>query len=471
MLAGEHERPQVDVARGDAAFDERRATRQRERGLRDVASRVGLDRASEILDLLAGRSRADQHAVAAGAVHLLDHQVLHVGQRVRQVVGVAAHVGRHVLQDRLLAQVELDHLGHIRVDRLVICHAGANRIADAHVAGPVGVHQAIAAQGGAVTEHRWVEEVVVDAAIDHVDPLRAAGGAHVDKTVLDEQVLALDQLDAHLLRQEGVLEVRAVVHARRQHHHGRIGRARLRRRAQCFQQQVGIVGHRRHPVRAEQVREQPHHHLAVFQHVRHAAGNAQVVLQHVVLAFALRVAGPDDVDAGDVRVDPVRHVDAHHLLAELRVAQDLLGRDDAGLDDVLVVIDVVQEAVQHADPLHQAFFQSGPFVGRNDARNQVERDQPLGAGAFFVLGAIHREGDADPAKDHLRFFAALAHGVGGLTVQPFGVGLVVAAHALRLRLRLALATLRLVLPLDLAFSRQLLPHLVKFEHRDLLPRG
>ncbi len=62
-----------------------------------------------------------------------------------------------------------------------------------------------------------VEEVVVDAAVDHVDPPRALRRAHEDEVVLDEQVLPLDQLDAHLLRQEGVLEVGAVVHAGRQH--------------------------------------------------------------------------------------------------------------------------------------------------------------------------------------------------------------------------------------------------------------
>jgi hypothetical protein len=42
---------------------------------------------------------------------------------------------------------------------------------------------------------------------------------------------------------------------------------------------------------------------------------------------------------------------------------------------------------------------------RDDARDQVERDQPLGAGAVFVLGAIDREGDAHAAEDHLGLFA------------------------------------------------------------------
>jgi hypothetical protein len=49
-------------------------------------------------------------------------------------------------------------------------------------------------------------------------PLR---GAHVDDAVVDEEVLALDQLDAHLLGEEGVLEVGAVERAGREQHHRR----------------------------------------------------------------------------------------------------------------------------------------------------------------------------------------------------------------------------------------------------------
>ena len=63
-------------------------------------------------------------------------------------------------------------------------------------------------------EAERIEEVVVDAAVDHVDALQAVRRLHVDDVVLDHQVAALDQLDAHLLGQEGVLEVGRVVDAR-----------------------------------------------------------------------------------------------------------------------------------------------------------------------------------------------------------------------------------------------------------------
>jgi hypothetical protein len=96
--------------------------------------RVGQQHGAELLDLGLGGRRAHQHAVAAGAVHLLDHQLGQVVEHVLQVVGLAAQVGGHVVEDRLLAEVELDHLRHVGVDRLVVGHAGADGVGQRHVA-------------------------------------------------------------------------------------------------------------------------------------------------------------------------------------------------------------------------------------------------------------------------------------------------------------------------------------------------
>ena len=225
-----------------------------------------------------------------------------------------------------------------------------------------------------------------------------------------------------------MLEVGAVVHAGGQHHHRGLGRGRRCGGAQGFQQQVGVMRHRGHAVLAEQVGEQPHHHLAVFEHVAHAAGHAQIVFEHVVLAVAMGIGGANDVDARNLRVDVVGHIDAHHHTAELCVVQDLIGRNDAGTDDVLIVVDVVDEAVQGGDPLDQAFFHRLPFVRRDDARNQVKGDQALGACTVFVLGAIDRKGDADAAEDHLCFFTPGFHHLGRLSCQPTLIRLVVGSH-------------------------------------------
>jgi hypothetical protein len=74
---------------------------------------------------------------------------------------------------------------------------------------------------------------------------------------------------------------------------------------------------RRHAVAGEQRGEQPHHHLAVFQHVGDAGRHAQIVFQHVELALARA----HDIDAGDVGVDVGGTLDALHLRPVLRIVR------------------------------------------------------------------------------------------------------------------------------------------------------
>ena len=99
-----------------------------------------------------------------------------------------------------------------------------------------------------------------------------------------------------------------------------------------------------------------------------------------------------------------------------------------GADDLLLVVDVVDEAVQRRHALRQALLHLGPLVRRDHARDQVERDQALGAGAVLVLRAVDGEGDADAAEDHLGLFAARLHHVARLLRQPAVVAAVVLAH-------------------------------------------
>jgi hypothetical protein len=208
-----------------------------------------------------------------------------------------------------------------------------------------------------------------------------------------------------------VLEIGAVVIAGRQHHHiglavaGGGGDA-----AQGLQQQIGIVIHRLDPVTGEQLREQAHHHGPVFQHVRDARRRAQIVFQHVEFVGA----GAHHVHAGDLHIDLAGHVQAMHFGAIAVIAQHLLRRDDAGLQDVLVVIDVVDKGVQRLDPLDAAVMDAGPFLGGQHARNGVEGDQALGA---FLI-AIDIEGDADAAEQFVRLLMLARQQIGRHGQQP-----------------------------------------------------
>ena len=97
--------------------------------------------------------------------------------------------------------------------------------------------------------------------------------------VVDEQVGALDHLDAHRLREEGVLEECGVVDAGREQHDGRLLREPRRAVAQHAEQILRVALDRPDVVVREDLRPHAFEHAPVLDHVRHARGRAQVVLE------------------------------------------------------------------------------------------------------------------------------------------------------------------------------------------------
>ncbi len=182
---------------------------------------------------------------------------------------------------------------------------------------------------------------------------------------------------------------------RRQHHDGRIGSRRFGRRGpQRMQQHIGIGLDRPDRIVGEQVGEQPHHHLAVLQHVGDPRGRAAVVFQHVEAVLARA----HQIDAGDMNPDAARRAAALHLGHIVGIGQDQFGRDDPGLQTFLRAIDVGEEEVDRANPLGEPGLQPRPFGRADDARHDVERDQAF---AGFRV-AIDGEGDPHAAEEQLR---------------------------------------------------------------------
>ena len=173
-----------------------------------------------------------------------------------------------------------------------------------------------------------IEEVVVDAAVDHVHALRPVRRAHVDEC----RSARRDPGPRPARRPSAAPGTRA--RNTRELCAPGVSTATVGRSSpageqavEIGEQQVGIVLDRADALRREELREEPHHHLAVLEHVGHARRDAQVVLEDVELARARA----DEIDAGDVRVDAAGNVDSLHLGAILRVRQHALGRHDAGL--------------------------------------------------------------------------------------------------------------------------------------------
>ena len=206
--------------------------------------------------------------------------------------------------------------------------------------------------------------------------------------------MPLDQLDAHLVGQERVLEIGRVEAAGRQHRERRRGLEIVRSdRCERLAQQLRIVLDRPHLDLLEQLGKELHHRLAVLEHVGHARWRARIVLEHEEFVLA----GAHDVDADDVGVDAGRRANPDHLGQEGLVAGDQLLRDAARAQDFLAMVDVVQEGIERLDALLDALREPAPFRAGDDAGHDVERDQPFG-GVFL---AIDGEGDARLAEDAL----------------------------------------------------------------------
>ena len=70
-------------------------------------------------------------------------------------------------------------------------------------------------------------------------------------------------------------------------------------------------------------------------------------------------------------------------------AKNLRGRDDLVLYYLLLVVEGVEEEVEGGDPLDEAGLEARPFVRRDYARDEVEREDALGPLGVVVHGEGH----------------------------------------------------------------------------------
>jgi hypothetical protein len=151
-----------------------------------------------------------------------------MGQHVtaRHVVGADIRVD--VGDQRVFAQILVDDSRYIGIDGFVIGDSCAGRVSDGHVPGPPHSHQTGNSQHRVRPEHLGIEKEIVDPSVDDVHSHPSADSAHVQAVIgIDHQVMALDQVGAHLLGQICMLEVGRVEYPRSQdHHRGRLPAAR-----------------------------------------------------------------------------------------------------------------------------------------------------------------------------------------------------------------------------------------------------
>jgi hypothetical protein len=101
-------------------------------------------------------------------------------------------------------------------------------------------------------------------------------------------------------------------------------------------------------------------------------------------------------------------IDLGDLMAKMLALIDQWRRNDAILQDTLLMIDVFQEQIQRSHTLLQARLQDGPFGGGNDAGDEIERPDAFDA----LLGlTVDGEGDALGAHSELQLLRLRCQGV------------------------------------------------------------
>jgi len=233
------------------------------------------------------------------------------------------------------------------------------------------------AEKGVGTEDGRVEKVVVNAAVDDIDRDKPRGGAHVDPGVTDDEIASLDDGNAHLACQEGMFEVGAVEDAGGEKDDIRLGGAAERGWGDIlenFAEFRSVAVDRLHAGRAVEFGEGALEGGAVLKHVAGSRGTSEIVLQDEVVALTVA----DQIGAADMDVDVLGDVESHEFPAEMLRPENVVGRDDAILEDLLVMVDVVQEEIERGDALDEAFFHPLPFVAGNDSGDEIEGKDALG---------------------------------------------------------------------------------------------
>ncbi len=137
----------------------------------------------------------------------------------------------------------------------------------------------------------------------------------------------------------------------------------------------------------------------VFQHVGHTGRNPQIVFQDIKFA----IAATDQVGTTDVGPDAMHGFNTLTFLAEISRIHDQFTGNNLVLENLAIVVDVIDKAVQCLETLLQAFAGFIPFTGRNNARNNVE-------GPFTVdIAGITVHGERD------------AHGLDGINDRGFAL--------------------------------------------------
>ena len=263
---------------------------------------------------------------------------------------------------------------------------------------PNGLQQARHAQRGVRAQFQRVQELVVEAFDQAMHRLEPAQGVQVQALVAHREVTALDQGDAEVARQVGMLKVGFVVGPGGEQGNVRIGAGRaalpdaLHQRAVGARQALHLHGF-------EGLRKQAGNDQAVFQQVAQPRGGLRALRDHPPMA--LRAAR--QIKGDNVQSRVADGFDAMHGADVTGVTLHQGGRDQGFVQQALGAVGIGHDLFQHLHPLLNALFDGLPVLLRQQQGKQVQRP-----GALRVLRVgIHVVGDAVVAHLSLQVARAL----------------------------------------------------------------
>ncbi len=162
---------------------------------------------------LACRQLAGEHRPVAGkagnaaAIGALDRDLVEPRQHFLARGLLAAPPGRDIRHLQIFAEQTPAQAGQEAEQRPRLHHARARHVGDDDAVLAQHVDQAGHAELRGGIELQRIEKIGIDPAQQHVEPLQAGDGADMNAVAADGEIVALDQQEAEIARQRGVLEI------------------------------------------------------------------------------------------------------------------------------------------------------------------------------------------------------------------------------------------------------------------------
>ena len=305
---------------------------------------------------LPGRQGAAQYGVKTAVygrtrVGGFEGALAQAGQGLFHGGALAAPPGGQSGQLQCLAQQVVGQRGQKAQQRGRLQKGRPRRIGHQHIAGANGLQQSGHTQRRVRAQFQRVKVLVVHAFEQAVNGHQALEGLEVQVLVTHDQVTALDQTQAQVTRQVGVLKIGLVVRAGCQQRQMRVDA----RRAHVFQavheRAVG-AGQPLHPHGLKSLGELAGDGQAVFQQITQTRRRLAALADHPPVA--VRAAG--QVKSSNVQTNAAHWFDAVHGPQVTRVTLHQRGRQQAFFKQLLRAVNVGHDLFQQAHALHDTGF-------------------------------------------------------------------------------------------------------------------